>query len=32
MNNVDGFYKKIGENIRAKRQERGLSQEGLRCV
>lgn len=29
MNNLDGFYKKIGENIRAKRQERGLSQEGL---
>ncbi len=29
MNNVDGFYKEIGENIRAKRQERGLSQEGL---
>ena len=29
MNNPDGFYKKIGENIRAKRKERGLSQEGL---
>jgi len=29
MNNLDGFYKKIGENIRAKRKERGLSQEGL---
>src|SRR5579859_5992337 len=29
MNNLDVFYKKIGENIRAKRKERGLSQEGL---
>ena len=29
MNNLDGFYKKIGENIKAKRRERGLSQEGL---
>jgi transcriptional regulator with XRE-family HTH domain len=29
MNNLDGFYKKIGENIKAKRKERGLSQEGL---
>jgi transcriptional regulator with XRE-family HTH domain len=29
MNNIDGFYKKIGENIRAKRKERGLSQESL---
>src|SRR5437879_790530 len=29
MNNPDVFYKKIGENIRAKRKERGLSQEGL---
>lgn len=29
MNNLDAFYKKIGENIRAKRKERGLSQEGL---
>ena len=29
MNNPDAFYKKIGENIRAKRKERGLSQEGL---
>ncbi|HEY1804866.1 MAG TPA: helix-turn-helix transcriptional regulator [Terracidiphilus sp.] len=29
MNNLDVFYKKIGENIKAKRRERGLSQEGL---
>jgi transcriptional regulator with XRE-family HTH domain len=29
MNNPDVFYQKIGENIRAKRKERGLSQEGL---
>jgi transcriptional regulator with XRE-family HTH domain len=29
MNNPDVFYKKVGENIRAKRKERGLSQEGL---
>src|ERR1019366_1241745 len=29
MKNTDVFYKKIGENIRAKRKERGLSQEGL---
>jgi len=29
MNNPEGFYKKIGENIKAKRRERGLSQEGL---
>lgn len=29
MNNPDAFYKKIGENIRAKRKERGLSQEEL---
>lgn len=29
MNNTDSFYKQIGENIRAKRKERGLSQEGL---
>jgi transcriptional regulator with XRE-family HTH domain len=29
MNNSDGFYKKVGENIRARRKERGLSQEGL---
>jgi transcriptional regulator with XRE-family HTH domain len=29
MNTPDSFYKKIGENIRAKRRERGLSQEGL---
>jgi len=29
MNNPDAFYKQIGENIRAKRRERGLSQEGL---
>src|ERR1039458_4538864 len=29
MNEHDAFYKRLGENIRAKRQERGLSQEGL---
>ena len=29
MNNPDVFYKQVGENIRAKRKERGLSQEGL---
>src|ERR1700722_2208137 len=29
MNNPDAFYKQIGENIPAKRRERGLSQEGL---
>jgi transcriptional regulator with XRE-family HTH domain len=29
MNNTDMFYKQVGENIRAKRKERGLSQEGL---
>jgi transcriptional regulator with XRE-family HTH domain len=29
MRNADVFYKTIGENIRAKRKERGLSQEGL---
>src|SRR5271155_5673981 len=29
MNNLEAFYKKIGENIKAKRRERGLSQEGL---
>lgn len=29
MNNLDGFYKKIGENIKVRRRERGLSQEGL---
>jgi transcriptional regulator with XRE-family HTH domain len=29
MNNLDGFYKKVGENIKTKRRERGLSQEGL---
>jgi transcriptional regulator with XRE-family HTH domain len=29
MNNADVFYKTIGENIRARRKERGLSQEGL---
>jgi transcriptional regulator with XRE-family HTH domain len=29
MNNPDAFYQKIGENIRARRKERGLSQEGL---
>jgi len=29
MNNLDAFYKTVGENIKAKRRERGLSQEGL---
>src|SRR5271166_6398999 len=29
MNDHQGFYKKIGERIRIKRKERGLSQEGL---
>jgi transcriptional regulator with XRE-family HTH domain len=29
MNGKDIFYRKVGERIRAKRQERGLSQEGL---
>src|SRR5258708_39183013 len=29
MDNHTAFYKKIGESIRAKRKERGLSQEGL---
>jgi transcriptional regulator with XRE-family HTH domain len=29
MNKPDVFYKQVGENIRAKRKERGLSQEGL---
>jgi transcriptional regulator with XRE-family HTH domain len=29
MNNLDSFYQKLGENIRARRKERGLSQEGL---
>jgi transcriptional regulator with XRE-family HTH domain len=29
MRDADGFYKKVGDNIRAKRKERGLSQEGL---
>jgi len=29
MNNTDVFYRQVGENIRAKRKERGLSQEGL---
>jgi transcriptional regulator with XRE-family HTH domain len=29
MNNHDDFYKRIGERIRMKRRERGLSQEGL---
>jgi transcriptional regulator with XRE-family HTH domain len=29
MNDHSVFYKKVGENIRAKRRERGLSQEGL---
>jgi transcriptional regulator with XRE-family HTH domain len=29
MNTPDMFYKQVGENIRAKRKERGLSQEGL---
>src|SRR5947209_19448929 len=29
MSNSDLFYQKVGENIRTKRKERGLSQEGL---
>lgn len=29
MNKSDVFYKKVGENIREKRKELGLSQEGL---
>src|SRR5260370_20119947 len=29
MSANDTFYRKVGERIRAKRQERGLSQEGL---
>jgi transcriptional regulator with XRE-family HTH domain len=29
MQDPHGFYKKVGDNIRAKRKERGLSQEGL---
>src|ERR1700756_1180416 len=29
MHSTDDFYRKVGERIRAKRQERGLSQEGL---
>jgi transcriptional regulator with XRE-family HTH domain len=29
MDNTSSFYKQIGENIRVKRKERGLSQEGL---
>lgn len=29
MNEHDAFYKRLGERIRARRQERGLSQEGL---
>jgi transcriptional regulator with XRE-family HTH domain len=29
MNKPDVFYRKVGENIRGKRKERGLSQEGL---
>jgi len=29
MNDHEAFYKKVGEKIRDKRQERGLSQEGL---
>lgn len=29
MNDHGVFYKKVGETIRAKRKERGLSQEGL---
>ena len=29
MNKPDVFYRKVGENIRAKRKDRGLSQEGL---
>ena len=29
MSDNEAFYKKVGEKIRDKRQERGLSQEGL---
>src|SRR5713226_6875212 len=29
MNDHEVFYKQVGEKIRAKRKERGLSQEGL---
>jgi transcriptional regulator with XRE-family HTH domain len=29
MNDPESFYKKVGETIRDKRKERGLSQEGL---
>jgi transcriptional regulator with XRE-family HTH domain len=29
MNSTTDFYRKVGERIRAKRQERGLSQESL---
>ena len=29
MNKPGVFYRKVGENIRAKRKDRGLSQEGL---
>src|SRR5450755_252623 len=29
MNDHEAFYKKVGEKIRDKRKERGLSQEGL---
>lgn len=29
MNNPDVFYKQVGENIRAKRKQLGLSQDGL---
>lgn len=29
MDKPDVFYRKVGENIRAKRKDRGLSQEGL---
>src|SRR5262249_16270464 len=29
MNDHSAFYRKVGERIRARRKERGLSQEGL---
>lgn len=29
MDNLDSFYRRVGENIRARRNELGLSQEGL---
>jgi transcriptional regulator with XRE-family HTH domain len=29
MNTNEAFYRKVGERIRARRQERGVSQEGL---